>query len=120
MRLKSAIGHDDNHTKLLINAGQCFRSLLYKLNSKLISHGFLPQSLLLGKKRPIVKRSAGNKTSLSKYRPVMISSSLLELFEYLNLPCLETYLNLSHTQFSCRSFNHECLERVNLPNFLAS
>ena len=28
MRLKSAVGHDDIHTKLLINAGPCFRNLL--------------------------------------------------------------------------------------------
>ena len=39
-RLKSAIGHDDIHSKLLINSGLCFRNLVYKLMNKLLSHSF--------------------------------------------------------------------------------
>ena len=113
MRLKSAVGHDDIHTKLLINAGPCFRNLLCKLMNKFLSHGFLPHGMLLGKIRPTVKNSAGNKTSSSNYRPVMNSSNILKTFEYLILPYLEKYLNLSHNQFAYRS-STGCLNAITL------
>ena len=103
MRLKNAIGHDDIHTKHLINASPCFSNLSRKLMNKLISHGFPPYSMLLGKIRPTVKNPAGNKTISKNYRPVMNSSNLLKFFEYLILPHLEKYLNLSHNQFTYTS-----------------
>ena len=38
----------------LMNARPCFRNLLCRLINKLISHGFLPHSMLLGITRPTV------------------------------------------------------------------
>ena len=49
--LKSAVEHDDIHTKLLINICPCFRNLMCKLMNKFLSHGFLPYAMLLGKIR---------------------------------------------------------------------
>ena len=89
MQLKNTVGHDDIHTKLLITAGPCFRNLLCKIMTKVLSHGFLPHCMRLGKIRPTVKNFAGNKTSSSSYRSVMNSGHILEVFEYLILPYLE-------------------------------
>ena len=48
--------------------------------------------MFLGKIRPTVKNSIGNKTSSSNLRSVINSSYILELFEYLILSYLEIYL----------------------------
>ena len=61
MRLKSTVGHNDIHTKLLIDAGPCFRNLLCEIMNKFLSHGILPYSMLRGKIRPTVKNVDGNK-----------------------------------------------------------
>ena len=63
MPVKSTNGYNDFHTNHLINAALCFHNQLCKLMNKLISHGFLPYIMLLGKVRPSVKISAGNKSS---------------------------------------------------------
>ena len=89
MRLETTNGYDGIHTSHLISAGLCFRNLLCKLMNKFISHGFPPQSMLLGKIRSIVKKSAGNKACSSNYRPVMNYSNVLKMFEYLILPHLK-------------------------------
>ena len=94
-------------------AGPCFRNLLCKLINKFLSHGFLPYGMLLGKIRSTVKNSAGNKTSSSNYSPVMNSSNILKMFEYLVLPYLEKYQNLSHNQFSYRS-SAGCLNTITM------
>ena len=87
--------------------------VLCKLIIKFLSHGFLPFGMLLGKIRPTVKNSAGNKTNSSNYRPVMNSSNILKMFEYLILPYLGKYLNLSHKQFAYR-LSTGCLNAITL------
>ena len=59
--------------------------------------------MILGKIRPTVKNSAGKKTSLSNYRPVMNSSINVKIFKYLILPYLDKYLNSVHNQIAYRS-----------------
>ena len=113
MRQKSTNVHDGIHTNHLINAGPCFRNFLSKLMNKIISHGFLPHNMLLGRIRPTVKSSAGNKTSSIIYRLVMNSSNLLKSFEYLILPHLEKYLILSHNQFAYRP-STDCLNAITM------
>ena len=86
---------------------------LCRLMNKFVSRGFLTYSMFPGKIRPNVKNSAGNKSSSSVYRPVMNSSNILEKFEYLILPYLENYLNLSHDQIACKS-STGCLIAITL------
>ena len=113
MRLKNPNGHDDIHRNHITNAGPILRNLLCKLMNKFISHSFLPDSMLIGKIRPTVENSVGNKTSSSNYRPAMNSSNLLKMFEYLILPHLEKYLILSHNQFAYRP-STDCLNAITM------
>ena len=69
---------------------------------KFISLGFLPHSMLLGKKLPTVKNSARNKTSSSNYRAVINSTNHHKMFEYLTLPHLEKDSIVSRHQFAYR------------------
>ena len=97
----------------LLTLARVFCDIFCKLMNNFLSHGFLLYSLLLGKIRPTVKNSAGNKNSLSNYRPVLNSSNLFKFFGYLFLPHLEKYISLSQNQFTYRS-STGCLNAIKL------
>ena len=91
-RLNQGLGFDGVHTEQIKNAKRCYRNLLCKFYNKLISHTYIPHSMLKGHIRPTVKNSSGNKTDSKNYRPVMNSSNFLKVIEYLLLPHLEKHL----------------------------
>ena len=77
-------------------------NLLRKFYNKLISHTYIPHSMLKGHIRPTVKNSSGNKTDSKNYRPVMNSSNFLKVIEYLLLPHLEKHLLIHKNRFAYR------------------
>ena len=86
--LNPGTGFESVHTSHVKKSKRCYRNLLCKFNNKLISHTYIPHSLLKGHVRPTVKNSSGNKIDSKNYRPVMNSPNFLKVIEYLLLPLL--------------------------------
>ena len=61
-RLNPGTGFDGMNTDQIKNAKRCYRILLCIFYNKLISHTFIPHSMLKGHIRLTVKNSSGNKT----------------------------------------------------------
>ena len=60
-RLNPSTGLDSVHTSHIKNSKRCYRTLLCKLYNKLISHTYIPHSMLKRHIRSTVKNSSGNK-----------------------------------------------------------
>ena len=75
---------------------------LWKFYNKLISHTYVPHSMLKGHIRPTVKKTALEINWFENYRPVMNSSNFLEVIEYLLLSLLEKHLLIHENQFAYR------------------
>ena len=87
--LKTAIGYDNIHSNHLKYAtDSCVRFITCLFNT-MIQHTFFPHELLKGEIRPILKNKSGKINDSDNYRPIMISSNLLKLFE----KCIQTPLN---------------------------
>ena len=65
-RLNQGLGFDGVHTEQIKNAKRCYRNLLCKFYNKLISHTYIPHSMLKGHIRPTVKNSSGKKKLIRK------------------------------------------------------
>jgi hypothetical protein len=68
-------------------------SFISRLFTSMICHGYIPEEMLLGEIRPIIKNKFGDLSSSDNYRPVMNSSNLFKLFEYCILNKLNIELN---------------------------
>ena len=74
-KLNPGTGFDSVHTPHIKNPKRCYRNLLCKFYNQLISHTYIPHSMLKGHIRPTMKNSCGNKADSKNYRPVMSSSN---------------------------------------------
>ena len=72
------------------------------LFNRILQHDHTPKRLLRGKIRPEIKNKLGNNSDSDNFRPVMISSNLLKLFEYCIQPYLQRALKLHDNQFGFR------------------
>ena len=100
--LNDGIGHDFLHSNFMKYAGSEFISYVSKMFSAFLSHSYVPEEMLYGEIRPIIKNEKGSKNESANYRPVMNSSNFLKLFEYCLLPTLKKHLKLSSAQFGYR------------------
>ena len=100
--LRDALGWDDIHSNHLKYSGPCFRLFLSRVFSSFITHCYVPQQLVRGEIRPILKDRTGNKSSSDNYRPIMNSSNLFKSFEYCLLPHLKMNLKINSRQFAYR------------------
>ena len=100
--LKVCSGWDGIHSNHLKFSNKAFRVILCKLFSAFLCHGYIPNSMLRGEIRPIIKNPLGNKMSSDNYRPVMNSSNMFKLFEYCILPHLNHNLKINPRQFAYR------------------
>ena len=82
-RLDPGTGFESVHTSHIKSSKRCYHNLLCKLYNKLITHAYIPHSMLKGHIHSTVKNSSGNKTDSKNYRTVMNSSSFLKVIEYL-------------------------------------
>ena len=100
--LKPGIGNDNVHTNHLIYATFGCLSFIRELFNAIIQHGYFPKKMLQGEIRPCIKNRFGNKGDSNNYRPVMVSSHILKLFEYCIQPFLNNSLKLHDNQFGFR------------------
>ncbi len=94
-------GLHSNHFKVAVDSIKGFLSRLF---SSFLSHGYMPVRMLLGEIRPIVKNKLGNLSDSNNYRPIMISTNCLKLFEYCILGHLECSFLLNFHQFGFRKY----------------
>ena len=102
MNLKEAIGFDNIHTNhLKFATGSCLNFITLLFNS-MIRHAHFPAEMLRGEIRPILKNKSGKINESENYRPVMISSNILKLFEKcIQLPLVNS-LKIHRNQFGFR------------------
>ena len=89
-----------NHLKLLGHDAHVFLSNFF---NALLCHGMFPLNMLKGEIRPIVKDKFGNLEDSNNFRPIMISSNLLKIFEYCIIDHLNCALVLNNRQFGFRN-----------------
>ena len=110
-KISNALGWDLIHSNCLKWSGPIFRNLLCKFFNSLLQHNFVPERMLRGQIRPIVKDLTASKSDSGNYRPVMNSSNLFKVFEYSLLPTLTKHLKLSNKQFAFRA-DTDCVTAV--------
>ena len=88
-----------NHLQFATSSTILF--IMFLFNS-MLHHSHIPRRLLKGKIRPEIKNKLGKNSDSDNFRPVMISSNLLKLFEYCLQPFLERALTLHDNQFGFR------------------
>ena len=76
-QLNPGMGWDGIHANHLKFSGLVFRNLLAKFCNSLLSHSFVPKTMIQGQIRPIIKSNILSKNDSSNYRPVMNSSMFL-------------------------------------------
>ena len=109
--LKTGLGQDDIHSNHIKYSGKGFRNLLRRFFTMCLTNNFLPVSMLLGEKKPRPKNNISSKTCSDICMPVMRSSNLFKVFEYLVLQYLEGSLKLYSSQFGSRKYT-SCLSAV--------
>ena len=110
-KLNEGQGHDSIYAKHLKLSGPVFRNMLKHLFLQFIRHGFLPNQMLRGEIRPIIKNNKASKSDSNNFRPIMNSSVFLKTFEYCLLPSLTKGLILSDLQMGFRN-NSNCTNTV--------
>ena len=101
--LKVAIGYDNIHTNHLKYATDSCINFITQLFNSMIRHSYFPSQMLRGEIRPILKNKSGRLNDSENYRPVMISSNILKLFEKCIQPHLINSLQIHCNQFGFRS-----------------
>ena len=100
--MKPGIGCDNIHTNHLLCSPDSFIDLIAKLFSACVLHGYFPLDMLKGIINPLVKDSHGDLTNSDNYRPVMLSSVFLKLFEYCLLEKINPYFSFNDRQHGFR------------------
>ena len=98
-RLNKGCGHDMLHSSLLKRASEDFLNNLSIFLNCCLLHCYIPKNLLKGEITPIIKDSKGDLTSSQNYRPIMLSSNILKIFEIHVLDVLEEKIFLDSKQF---------------------
>ena len=97
-RLNTGIGFDRIHAFHLKYSGDIFRNPLGRYFSSCLSHSYLPEDMIKGVIRPVLKGNSC-KTKAENYRPVMSSSLMFKALEYCLLPTLYNSLKIDPLQF---------------------
>ena len=101
-KIKIGLGFDFIHAYHLKYAGKSFRNLLGRFLSACLAHSFLPNEMIRGVIRPVLKGNSCKMKS-ENYRPVMSSSVLLKLLEYCLMPIISKTLKIDPLQFGFQS-----------------
>ena len=101
-KLNMGMGWDKIHSNHLKFSGPVFKNLLSKLFNKFLSHHFVPEQMIGGQIKPVLKGKSSSKVQSSNFRPVMNSSNFLKIFEYCLQPFLLRHLRLNNLQFGFR------------------
>ncbi len=101
------------HSQHLKNVNNTYKEFIARLFSAFICHNYLPEKMLYGEIRPLIKNKLNNKCESNNFRPVMVSSNMLKMFEYCLLPRMNKHLKLDQHQFGYRK-NTGCLNVVSV------
>ena len=82
LELNHGIGFDGIHSNHLKYSPESISTLLAKLFTTFIVHGYLPNKMISGVIIPHVKDKLNDLSFIDNYRPIMSSSIFLKLFEY--------------------------------------
>ena len=123
-QLNPTIGHDNIHANHLKLGSNLFIELIANIFSSFIIHNYIPTVMLKGTITPIIKDKLGDITKMDNYRPIMLSSVFLKVFEYCLLKRIGSYISLNDRQhgFRCNystSTAHWVL-RETILNYLSS
>ena len=69
--LNNGLGWDNIHALHFKYSGPVFRNLFAKFLDSLVIHAFVPEIMVRGRIKPIIKNNALSKTDSNNYRPVM-------------------------------------------------
>ena len=97
-KLNVGIGPDDVHTYHLKNSPEEFRLCLCKFYNLCTDFEYIPRRMEEGIIIPLVKNKFEDLQSSVNYRPIINSSIMLKLLEYLLIEKLESYLCTSNNQ----------------------
>ena len=100
--MKDTVGYDHIHTKHSMFNSAVFLELIARLFTSFIIHNYIPVDMIRGIITPVVKDKLGDCTSSSNYRPIIISSVFLKLFEYCLLRKIEPFFKLNDRQHGFR------------------
>ena len=103
--MRDTVGYDNIHTKHFMFNSDMLNELIAKMYTSFIVHNYIPADMIRGVITPIIKDKLGDCTSSSNYRPIMISSVYLKLFEYCILSKIEPFFSLNDRQHGFRK-NH--------------
>jgi hypothetical protein len=101
--LNDGIGIDNIHSNHLKFAKTGVDNFLSKLFNAIILHSYFPDEMLVGQIRPLVKDHKGDLSSPDNYRPIMVSSNFLKIFEYSILTPLNNCIKLDFRQLGFRN-----------------
>ena len=90
-RLKCGIGPYNIHTNHLKNSPIELRTYLCKFFNACLYKSYVPKRMIKGVILPLIKDKFGDINSSQNYRPIISSSIILKLFEYILFFKLETY-----------------------------
>ena len=76
--------------------------LLQNCFTSFIIHGHVPVDMIRGIINPLIKDRLGDCHSSSNYRPIIVSSVYLKLFEYSLLSKIEPFIKLNNRQHGFR------------------
>ena len=82
------------HDSLAVHLSLCINSCLV--------HSFLPKELMLTLIVPLVKKQAGDISSVNNYRPIALCTMASKVLETVLLHTIDTYLTVEDNQFGFR------------------
>ena len=90
-KLKVGLDFNSIHSYHLKYGSELLFHMLAKFLTCCISHGYMPTNLIRGVIIPLVKDKLGKLDEVKNYRPIMSSSIILKVIEYVLLDKLSNY-----------------------------
>jgi hypothetical protein len=100
--INTSIGFDNIHSNHLKFAPIIFYKTLAKFYTACFVHSYIPPKMLYGNIKPLIKDKLGNKGSSDNFRPIMNSSVLFKVFEWVIKQKIEKLVPLSDHQHGFR------------------
>ena len=94
-----ACGNDGLSAEHFIQSDRRITILLSIFYNRVISHGHLPDDFMKTIIIPLIKNKSGDTSNVNNYRPIVLVTVALKIFEIILLELLTPYLNTTDNQF---------------------
>ena len=94
--IRDTVSYDNTHTNHLQFNSSILNDLMAKLFTSFIIHGHVPVGMIRVIINPLIKDRLGDCHSSSNYRPIIVPSVCLKLFEYCLLSKMEPFIKLNN------------------------